>query len=197
MSGEISSVSAGAQVTVNSVLGTAVGDVFSFDGPAVTAAFTNTPVSGGALVTLIGLHFGSADYSPTVYPSNRVCSCTSWSTTTLVTCSTNPLYTLSSSAAITLSSTIGTTMEAFSWNAPLGSNTLQNVAASGGSVLTLLGLAFGVADWTATADVGQPCETTEFTSGTSLRCTTRPVVANTVTLVTVAGQVGKFSQLSS
>jgi hypothetical protein len=50
MSGEISSVSAGAQVTVNSVLGTSVGDVFSFDEPAVTAAFTNTPVSGGALV---------------------------------------------------------------------------------------------------------------------------------------------------
>ena len=46
-----------AWVTVGGIAGTAVG-TFSFDAPVVSAVMVNTPLSGSAALTVLGLNFG-------------------------------------------------------------------------------------------------------------------------------------------
>ena len=76
---------------VDSGLTTRRAGVFSFDGPTVSAAHLNGPISGGASVTVAGLNFGYGQYTATVTMLGGPCATTSWSSGTGLSCLSQPV----------------------------------------------------------------------------------------------------------
>jgi hypothetical protein len=75
------------QLTVSSQVGTLVRTGFSLDSPVASAAHINSPLSGGAWVTVEGLNFGFDESTPSALLGNaELCTSTSWTSLTAATC---------------------------------------------------------------------------------------------------------------
>ena len=80
----------------------------------------------------------------------------------------------------------------FSFDAPVGSGMMLNAPHSGDGSVTVSGLNFGSSIYTATAALGSaPCQTSSWTSGTSVACLTGVMIREVQTAeLTVGGVVG-------
>ena len=76
--------------------------------PVVSAASSNTPLSGGGEVTVTGLSFASMEFSATTMLSSASCSTASWSSTTSVSCVSVSASLLHSMAGFTVVAVAGT-----------------------------------------------------------------------------------------
>jgi hypothetical protein len=185
--------------------------VFSFDAPALSFGLSglNSPLSGGATVTISGVTFGyTLNPSPTASVSGRtVCATTTWASFTTLTCRVPPgAFSVDSRFTVSVAGVVGTMVAAssFSFDAPVVSyHNAPNGPPSGGSSVTVWGANFGAAHLTATVLLQQgapPCDTTSWSTLTSLRCAAPAAsVASTSVhanglLVTVSGIVGTRPQ---
>jgi hypothetical protein len=149
--------------------------------PAVTLTsdtIKNVPLTGGASVTLVGVNFGTSDYSASsrlssLYP----CASASWVTATTVACfnmpGSRPVSAVPISMQLTVSAVVGTLRVSWaSFDAPtLTGVDRPNLAVSAGASVTISGLSFGSFDETPTAAVRyNTCRTVAWTSSTLLAC---------------------------
>jgi len=166
-----------AQLLLVSSMGTGTA-VFSFDAAIVTTVMLNSPLSGGTSITLHGLNFGLNDYSSTVSTSSNACTTSRWSSTTSLQCVSNSQYDYPGYMQVTVASFTGTSgafvtgTPTFTFNAPVLSGVYLNAPESGGSLLTVAGLNFGVHDFSATGRLGIATGTTAWTSATSVTLNT-------------------------
>jgi hypothetical protein len=162
-------------VTVVHIDGT-IKSVFSYDAPVLSILQpTNSASSGGSVLTINGVGFGSADNSLTVSIGQTDCASTSWTTTSTVQCRSSVSYGSQLDVLITLGGLVGTEYHAFSYDAPVVSFAAAptNGPISGGAGVTMYGHNFGSIDFTATAMVSSTeCATTVWTSGTHVECLT-------------------------
>ena len=149
--------------------------------PAVTLTsdtIKNVPLTGGASVTLVGVNFGTSDYSASSRLSSLyTCASASWVTATTVACfnmpGSRPVSAVPLSMQLTVSAVVGTLRVSWaSFDAPtLTGVDRPNLAVSAGASVTISGLSFGSFDETPTAAVRyNTCRTVAWTSSTLLAC---------------------------
>jgi hypothetical protein len=165
-------------VTLGRLVGTQY-IAFSYDSPTVTYINRNNgPTSGAASVTLYGFNFALYSTSGTVHIGETKCSTTAWFTGTKMLCAIAPGLSAGTSVAIESdgASSIGTFHMAFTYDAPVTSyTTTPNMPASGGTVVTVLGRNFGVANPSGTVKVGMTvCAQLTYSSDTAVKCMQGP-----------------------
>jgi len=159
-------------VTIAATVGTLTRP-FSFDGPVITSADPrNGATSGRSLLTISGMSYWASDITATVAVSQTVCRTTSWSSTTSATCSLAAGTGSSLPAAVTIFGSVGTLVSRFSFDSPVVTGAFaRNGAATGGAIVTVSGLNFGVSDATLSNSLGSTaCGTSSWTSLTSALC---------------------------
>jgi hypothetical protein len=161
----------------------------------------NSPHSGGASVTVVGLNFGSLlDLSQTASLSAGVCATSSWSSTTSVVCTSGPLRADVAFAAVTVGGVIGTQHQAYTFDAPMSTQGLSNSPDSGGASLTLIGVNYGAYDHSMTVSLsGGMCVTSSWSTTSSVFCLSGVLILDTpvvhLTLGEIAGTKVRWSQL--
>lgn len=200
--GDTKSTSKSIAMTVSAIVGTRLMS-FSYDGPVISQANTvpNAVACTAVSVTISGLNFGTYVPSPTATMNDEVCTTTSWSSSTTVSCLAAVYAGNGINIKATISSIAGTSLKIFSFDAPVASYSLtasyHNAATSGGTSVTISGLNFSSRSQTSTvAMMSTLCTTSAWTSHTTLSCET-PIMKTikTGTLgVTIASQVGTFTQ---
>jgi len=148
---------------------------------------TNSPNSGGASISIAGLSFGSSDVSPTVAIwASTICTTSSWTTGTSVTCQAFSGSGLNPSGAfandylmdMTVASTVAVdrNQQYFSFDAPTISSALPiNLPTSLGSSFTLAGSNFAMELTTPTVAIGATiCLTSYWTTNTFVTCASVP-----------------------
>jgi hypothetical protein len=80
------SIASKLQLTVNTVLGSANLWGFSLDGPVVSSVMQNSPLSGGASVTVYGLSFGTEETTVSTGLDSVSCQTSTWTGSTIVRC---------------------------------------------------------------------------------------------------------------
>jgi hypothetical protein len=158
-------------ITVASGVGT-LGSALSFDAAVVsTLAPSNTALTGGAWLTILGLSFATADPTPTVGAGAYACTTTSWVSTTSARCL--AASAVRSSYVQFVAVLTGTAFQLLSYDAAIISfASPSNVASSGHSQVALSGLSFGQANCTVAAELGRVGSlTVSWTSATSLLLT--------------------------
>jgi hypothetical protein len=193
-------------VTVTGFVGTGL-ELFSFDTPVMSDVLRNAPPSGDGSVTVTGLGFGLFEYTATATFGTAACSTTSWSSGTSVVCQASDYYDYPGYVEVTVGAMTGTGASVhtydpgragvFSFDAPVGSGVMLNAPNTGDGSVTVTGLNFGSSVYTATAAMGSaPCQTSAWTSGTSVICKMNPQVAEAETVdLTVGGVVGTGYQV--
>jgi len=172
-------------LTVGSVVGTFF-QAITFDAPSVTAGGRNTPFSGGASITVMGLNFGELEHTHSAALSTALCVTSSWLSATAVTCAPGPMREvdppLDVTAWLTVGSVAGTSVGVFSFDAAVVSAVRQNAPHSGYASVTVFGLDFGVGEHTVTAALEQGgegtlgvCVTSSWSSATSVACLSNPI----------------------
>ena len=177
-------------VTVSTVVGTGLGG-FSFDSPVLSSAFLNLPRSGGASLSLMGMNFGSHNYTPTAaVGDDGLCSTSSWSSGSSVHCLSSAESSVYGDMYTTVSAHVGTEYALFSFDAPTISNLRENGASSGQSSVTVSGLNFGWLEHSGTTSIsGALCRTTAWSSTTSLSCIMNMLSAAPLPSVVTVGSV--------
>jgi hypothetical protein len=188
------------QLTVAAVSGTSFG-AFTYDAPFMSFPMLNVANTGGTSVTVVGLNFAFSDFTATASIGTEICSTTAWSSSSTLSCVTEAIERGDASTRITLTSVVGTGVASFTFDAPVLSAHLQNAILTGASSVTVSGLSFGVPEMTSTAAFSAvPCETSSWTSVTSLSCQQdipgqeqRYLDSSALPVATVAGMVGTTS----
>jgi hypothetical protein len=181
-------------LTVGSMVATTE-DTFTYDSPVITdTKLYNIPTTGGGQVTVYGTNFGAYDWTPTFRIHSTVCSTTSWSTSSAVTCVAPPGYGVSRDLMMSVAGVIGTVHGLFSYDSPLITGlTLGNSPTTGGKSVTIQGGNFAIEDGTVTALVGTSmCATSSWTSASVVKCLLGGVSAgsNFQVALTLVGLVG-------
>jgi len=184
-----------------SLIGTA-SPFFTFDTPVVTQSVSgnanqaNSPVTGGASVTIAGLNFVMLNLTPTGQIDRAPCASTSWLAATTMTCLAPAGTGAADPTTVTISLSVATQAQAFTFDAAVVTLSQPfNTPTSDGSSLTLLGTNFFSSETSATAKVGAvTCGCTAWITNTALLCRTSPGVGRVYTQVTVTGLVGTSSQ---
>lgn len=164
----------GMTVTVNAVVGTRTGIQFSYDSPVLSHLATfNNPLTAGGTTTVSGSNFGTVNMTPSGALGSTVCGTTVWSTFSSVLCAVPKGYQGGFTLVSTISTIAGTTLSAFTYDAPVFSHpSTINAPTTAGASITLSGTDFGFVDWTVTAQFGSSlvCETTAWMTNTVLEC---------------------------
>jgi hypothetical protein len=174
---------------------------YTFDAAVSSYGMYNSPHSGGASVTVVGLNFGSMlDLSQTASLSAGVCATSSWSSTTSVVCTSGPLRADVAFAAVTVGGVIGTQHQAYTFDAPMSTQGLSNSPDSGGASLTLIGVNYGAYDHSMTVSLsGGMCVTSSWSTTSSVFCLSGVLILDTpvvhLTLGEIAGTKVRWSQL--
>ena len=147
------------------------------DAPVASgSAPRNGAVTGGATVTISGIHFGAADGTPSVTLGGAGCRSSSWSSATSITCLSTP-----PSASADMLVALGDAQASavpFSLDAPSLSHVEPpNLPCIGGATLSLSGLGFGsaVAGASNPAAIvlgGIDCAAARWLSTTAAACST-------------------------
>jgi hypothetical protein len=149
---------------------------FTFDAPTVSYSFqSNVPFTGGSSVTISGLSFTALDSTVTVSIKGVMCSCSSWTSATMLLCSSSPVsssvHPLHMRSSVTIGAVVGTMSISFSFDAPTLSHSTFNMPTSGGGAVTVLGMNFAPVNYTPTAEVGSMiCQSTSWNSATAIQC---------------------------
>ena len=144
----------------------------------------------GPTLTLFGINFGGAYYTPTARIGLTQCSTTSWTSTTTLRCSSNG----GTGVKLTLRVAVGsmaTVSNVLSFDAPVLSEMRQpNLAQSGAGWLTLYGVNFGQSTLTATVKIGSTsCFSTTWVSTSSVSCYLRPGIGQQTNVVLSVGEL--------
>ena len=138
------------------------GSIYSYDAPVVTSAepgSQNGPTSGASSITLLGLNFGTVDYSNTValfgpnetYPGSYTVSAISeWVSDSSMRAKIPPGVGAGLNVSLMFNGTFlaGTISMLFTYDAPfISASTLANGPTEGGSAVTISGLNFGIVDF--------------------------------------------------
>lgn len=168
-------------ITVEGIVGTRAGR-FTFDAPVPThLKAANTPTTGGTSVTMLGMSFGSYDFSATAAIDPFDCKTTSWTTSSSITClssagtaGTEPVaYGVAKAMVITVGAIVGTRTSKFTYDSPAITSTGTNLPTTNGATLTVFGLNFGYGSTTPTTFLGDDstaCSTTSWTTVSTVRC---------------------------
>jgi hypothetical protein len=158
-------------VTVAAVVGSA-GMLFTFDAPLASFTHTtlssanreNSALSGGILVTLVGVNFGSemaqdylagiqtdytvADRTPTASVGGTYCVTTSWQALTALACVTGSNQYTEPLSTVRTGFAIGTSFISFTFDAPAVTSPASstNMPNSAGLSLSVAGLNFSPSD---------------------------------------------------
>ena len=149
---------------------------FTFDAPTVSYSFqSNVPFTGGSSVTISGLSFAALDSTVTVSIKGVMCSCSSWTSATMLLCSSSPVsssvHPLHMRSSVTIGEVVGTMSISFSFDAPTLSYSTFNMPTSGGGAVTVYGMNFAPVNYTPTAEVGSMiCPSTSWNSATAIQC---------------------------
>ena len=145
---------------------------FRYDAAVATAVFpTNSPASGGAVVTISGMNYPLGDHDLTV----DICmpgAALEWLSPNSVTCPVRPGIAAGVAVTATTASLLSATGGVFSYDTPVMTDLApSNSPTSGGSVLTVVGFNFGVAHSSPLVFVGvSACSTTLWLSDTAVIC---------------------------
>lgn len=184
-----------ATLTVAALVGTTT-QAFTYNAPVTSSvSIPNSPTSGAAVITLLGMDFGVPAVTATALAGGTLCSTTSWTTITAVACVSPVGIGRAHPVRLTVASQVGSLLRVLSFDSPVVSFTSSNIAVSGGSV-TIAGLEFGFVDHTTSAILGpSSCGTTRWTSLTQVICQVplSPGSSSNTLAVTVQGVVGTLS----
>ena len=95
-------------------------------------------------MTMLGLNFGTRNYTPTLMTADTACITTSWATSTKVLCMSGGFKSAPRSLQMTLANLVGTAQEMFTIDAPTLSQHYYNTPHSGQATLTMFGFNFGI-----------------------------------------------------
>jgi hypothetical protein len=185
-------------VTVASVSGTGR-PTFSFDSATASSMELNMPLSGYALVAVLGLNFGVGEHTATggleMGRASNVGSCltSSWTSATSATCRTVGISDKFGFAQLTVGSVAGTGQPVYSFDGAVASEARLNAPFTGYASVTVSGLNFGVGEHTATTGLKgggrgdhSVCFTSSWTSATALACFSNEFCDILVVALTVA-----------
>ena len=175
------------RLIVNAIVGTGTTNPVTFDAPVVSfvqPSRNNIPASGYGRLTVSGLNFASADTTTTIFLGVTVCTTASWSSATILKCFTPAGTGGNLRFTVAVLSIVGTAFNvpvlSFTFDTPVISESFltANSATTVGSVLTMLGMNFGVLDTTVSAVLGATmCTSAAWTGATSVAC--RPSIGGT------------------
>jgi len=149
--------------------------VFSYDAPVLTMLTSkNGPTTAGSTVTLVGKNFGTySGHNPVTSIDGSPCIDNTWISYTSVLCAGSATGTgVSKSVGLTVGDAIGTFFHAFTYDEPVALTLVSpNSPVTGGSVLSLIGVNFGMDGSTPTVIIGlTECKTSVWTSFSTLEC---------------------------
>ena len=160
-------------VTINNVVGTR-GSRFTFDAALVSVTERNSPLSGGAWVTVMGLNFGFTDMTPSVSIARRTCETAVWVATTSLLCHSSAPVDDLTYATVTVHNIAATVQNQFSFDSPVMSAASVDNNPRTGFVptVTVSGLNFGLYDFSLSMNQrpDTPCVTTIWVAATSIIC---------------------------
>ena len=148
--------------------------VVSFGSYMAGSTAVNLAQSSALSLTISGVAFMSETRTPTSAAEiSSVCSSTSWTSSTAVTCSPGTYAGGLIRLAVTVTGLVGTGA-AFTFDSPAVSfaSLARNIALSMDASVTVTGLSFGASQLTVTSSLqeGQLCSSTSWTSATSAGC---------------------------
>ena len=114
--------------------------------PAVSFVVPNAPSSGGISLTVAGLSFATADYTPTAVVAATLCATAAWASATSVLCQAAHGVGTSLSVVVTTSTAAGTAFGAFSFDGGGCPTALQSHALQRAQFSLLCQFIFAVAD---------------------------------------------------
>ena len=174
--------------TVGALAGTGLSAV-SFDAPVLSYVDRNMVQSNVRHVTIGGLSFGIEVYTQSAGSLGAACRTTSWSSLTSVQCGID-LFTVSiaSQLQLTVNAVLGSAnLFGFSLDSPVVSSVVRNAPLSGGASVTVTGLSFGTQDTTASTGLDSvSCQTSTWTTGTSLLCLMADMQASVALMLSAA-----------
>ena len=184
-----------SSITVASAVAT-LETALSFDSPVLsTVALSNTALTGGASLTLLGFNFAEADLTATIAADVYPCATTSWTSTTSARCRAGSAARSSHVALVAVLT--GTAAVMLSYDAAVVSlASPNNIASSGSAQVTLAGLGFGQANSSTVAEldgVGWSL-TTSWASATSLLLTLADSDPRSSAAVTVSALASSSSR---
>ena len=146
--------------------------VLSYDAPVVTRVKPNGPQSGGTLLTMDGIQFAAADYTPTAFLSEAICATSSWQSATSVKCRSPDIQVLPGFAQLQTATFTGTGVNVFDFDSACITYVMvANAGHTGGIPVSITGANFGYADYTSTVSIGEaPCYSTSWTTKTNVFC---------------------------
>jgi hypothetical protein len=165
-------VSYSVSVDVTSLVGTQL-SAYSYDAPILSSlSLMNVPTTGGSVIEVLGVNFGTTDPTPSVVLNSKHCSSIIWSADTRIDCHAPSGSSSSNLSTISVSSIIGTSSTVFSYDSPVVTFlNPQNAPTSAGQSITTLGFNFGSTDPTASTSIsGSVCSTASWSSVSSVQC---------------------------
>ena len=146
--------------------------VLSYDAPVLTFVKPNGPQSGGALLTMDGMHFAAADYTSSGFLSEALCVTSSWQSATSIKCMSPNIQVLPGFGEIQTAYITGTGVNVFHFDEPCITYVMvTNAGHTGGIAVSIVGLNFGYADYTSTVSIGEAaCYSTSWTTKTNVFC---------------------------
>lgn len=160
--------------------------------PVVSAVAQNSARSGGGSLTVMGLGFGTKDYTVSAMLSTAPCDTTGWVSSTSLLCRFGGECMGREHASVTISTVVGTELDVFSFDGPVASYLMGNVPHSGGASLVVYGLNFGSCALSVTVSLGtRICGSSSWTSPTSLKCAS-PVLSSPLGQSAVQVEGGTF-----
>ena len=145
----------GAALNVGAIVQTVFGTrsaVFTYDSAVISfSTSSNAPMSGGSMVTVSGLGFAAADFTPTLAirqtSESRSCDTTVWLSATAALCHASTAARQASSTSFIVGGVIGTSLRAFTYDAPTVSLvSSSNAPTSGMAEISVVGLNFVAKD---------------------------------------------------
>ena len=129
-----------AELTVSAVTGTA--QCFSFDAPVSSQTVGNAPYTAHEHLSILGLNFGTIDYTGTVAIGMAPCYTSQWSSSSSFRCRATPYREYPTFHSVTVAGLVGTG-HIMSFDGPVLSAAFLNTPFSGGASLTVTGIVFG------------------------------------------------------
>ena len=155
--------------------------VFSYDVPSVAQFLPrSSATTGGAAITVLGVGFGTSDYSPTVSIGYTDCVTTAWTSDSSATCvlAAGVGVRLDVNASLfkgTAHVVVGTAAERWSYQRPVISNVSRLQQTGRLPTIAIVGRGFGDADYGPIVRVGgAACTETVWASDRSLACLVPP-----------------------
>ena len=198
----------GAALNVGAIVQTVFGTrsaVFTYDSAVISfSTSSNAPMSGGNMVTVSGLGFAAADFTPTLAirqtSESRSCDTTFWLSAIAALCHASTAARQASSTSFIVGGVIGTSLRAFTYDAPTVSQvSSSNAPTSGMAEISVVGLNFVAKDASPEIRVGTSvCLTSIWSGDTSATCMSAPGTALArVVALTIDNVIGSATAMFS